>query len=255
MGDLDFLLLWSSCSTEFFSQLEMSRAWVCVEWIEGAQTRNLWTLWSWNISNFRILLVELCRRMPPRKKPELALLVLKAFPALAGSTVDMLTTAESMVQTKLLEGPKRVFEIHENQNLPPQLLPMHLSTSYPKAAVLAAYKKSVYIQVLVNRAMDTWPISCPWSIYCPGSYRIKPLHNSIDDIMKHCHVRFPGCRIFLFGTKTAGFSGLYILKKQTMRQDTTAFQRILSLSTGVSAWTLSRLGKHMAKRRKFQWIW
>ena len=79
MGDLDFLLLWSSCSTEFFSQLEMSRAWVCVEWIEGAQTRNLWTLWSWNISNFRILLVELCRRMPPRKNRNLHSLCWRPF--------------------------------------------------------------------------------------------------------------------------------------------------------------------------------
>ena len=131
-----------------------------------------------------------------------------------GSTVDMLTTAESMVQTKLVEGPKRVFEIHENQNLPPQLLPMHLSTSYPKAAVLAAYKKSVYIQVLVNRAMDTWPISCPWSIYCPGSYRIKPLHNSIDDIVKHCHVRFPGCRkTFFVRNKNSRFQRVIYIKK------------------------------------------
>ena len=36
-----------------------------------------------------------------------------------GSTVDMLTTAESMVQTKLVEGPKRVFEIHENPKSTP----------------------------------------------------------------------------------------------------------------------------------------
>ena len=86
-----------------------------------------------------------------------------------GSTVDMLTTAESMVQTKLVEGPKRVFEIHENPKSTPPT-PSYASIHFvPQAALLAAGKKSFYIQVLVNTAMDTWPISCP------DSYQIKPL--------------------------------------------------------------------------------
>ena len=145
--------------------------------------------------------MELCRRMPPRKKTELALLVLKAFPALRAALWTCSQQPKVWCRRSSWKAQKGYSKFTKTQNLPPQLLPMHLSTSYPKAAVLAAYKKSVYIQVLVNRAMDTWPISCRWSIYCPGSYRIKPLHNSIDDIVKHCHVRFPGCRIFFFSSE------------------------------------------------------
>ena len=82
MGDLGFLLLWSSGSTEFFSQLEMSRAWVCVEWNWGCSNPNSLSTMILKHFQFRILLAESCRRMPPRKKTELALVVLRAFPAL-----------------------------------------------------------------------------------------------------------------------------------------------------------------------------
>ena len=126
-----------------------------------------------------------------------------------GSTVDMLTTAESMVQTKLVEGPKRVLEIHENIRKPKIYPPNSFLCIYPlrtpKQLCWPPERNRSIFKFWSTEPMDTWPISCPWSIYCPGSYRIKPLHNSIDDIVKHCHVRFPGCSQFLVRNKNCRF--------------------------------------------------
>ena len=95
-----------------------------------------------------------------------------------GSTVDMLLSAESMVQTQLVEGPKgySVFEIDEHlKSTPPT--PSCASIHFvPQAALLAKTVGSIQVG---NRAMDTWSISFR------GFYRIKPLHNSIDDMVKH----------------------------------------------------------------------
>ena len=149
------------------SQLEMSPAWVCVEW--GCSNPNSLSTMILKHFQFRILLVESCHRMPPRKKTELAPLVLRAFPALRAALWTCSQQRKVWCRRSSWKAQKEYSKFTKTQNLPPQLLPMHLSTLYPQAALLAAGKKSFYIQVLVNTAMDTWPISCP------DSYQIKPL--------------------------------------------------------------------------------
>ena len=125
------------------------------------------------------MLVELCGSNAAKEQNRTCTPCVEGLSCPTGSTVDMLRTAESMVQTKLLEGTKRVFEIHENTNLRPQLLPVHLSTSYPQSSSVRLKEIILYIQVLANRAVDACSISCP------GSYWIKPLRNWIHEMVKH----------------------------------------------------------------------
>ena len=157
-----------------------------------------------------------------------------------GSTVDMLTTAESMVQTKLVEGPKRVFKIHENPKYSPPT-PSYASIHFvPRSSSVGRRKEIVLYSsfgqqshghlahFLPSFVSDKAPSMIWWSIVM---------------------FVFRGVVDFLVRNKNSRFQRVIYQKNKPcarIQQPSRGSSHYLPMS----AWTLSRLGKHMAKRNK-----
>ena len=154
-------ILWGSGSTEFFSHLEMARVLVCWMKLMVLKSHDLWALWSWNISNGGILMVpnfgRLCSwncmgRMPPRILMELALLVLRAFPALRAALWTCSQQPKVWCRRGLWKAQKGYSKSKTIPNLPSNSIPC----IYPLCTTSNSVGQNLNrTNFLANRAMDT----------------------------------------------------------------------------------------------------
>lgn len=113
------------------------------------------------------LLVELCGSNAAKEKSGSCTPCVEGLSCPTGSTVDMLKTAESMVQTKLVEGPKRVFEIYKN------------TKSTPQSSTVGRLKEIVLYSRFGQRSRGRLVHFFPWFL------SDKVLQNWTDDMVKH----------------------------------------------------------------------
>ena len=117
-------------------------------------------------------------RMPPRKEIELALLVLRAFPALRAALWTCSEQPKVWCRRSSWKAQTEYSKFTKIQIYPPNSFLCIYPLRTPKRLCSPKKNRSIF-KFWAKRAMDTCSISCP------GSYWIKPLHIWIHEALKH----------------------------------------------------------------------